>query len=212
MKKAANVLVSIVASALVLTAVSCSKKEAAAPAAAPAEAAPAAAESQAAAPAAAEIPAAALKNINGAYISANDLTVGALTTSFKDEASGFTLNATEEKAMAVEQPQEPAVLGNEVFAQRVSTKGSGNTTLRNITFTAKKDDSIIIYCAQGGSSNRPLHVAAVADGSEVAELSMDPKGSQMNVFEVTAPADGDYCVYSTTGGCYIYQIKVGKAN
>ncbi len=211
-----KITLSIMTMAAVLTAgiVSCSKTNVEKPAA-KTETTATAATTEVAKPAEekkVELPEIALKNINGIYISANDLTVGNVVAEVKAE-DGFVLNASEEKAMAVEQPAEALVAGADVFSNRLSTKGSGNTEVRNVTFPAKAGDSIVIWAAQGGSSNRPLHVVNAASGDEVAELSMLPKDGKtivLNVFEVKAPADGSYCVYSTSGGCYIYQIKVGK--
>lgn len=210
MKKSLVMVAALVSAAFIMGVTSCSKKESA-PANTPAEEAPKAEESAAEAPKAA-VPEAALKNITGIYLSANDLNKGELADVLNAE-DGFVINASAEKIVAIEEPSEAVTVGDDVFTKRISTKGSGKTDFRNIAFPAKKDDSIIIWCAQGGSSNRPLHVADMATGNDIAEFSMDPKEGKTiiaNVFEAKAPADGNYCVYSTSGGCYIFQIKVGK--
>lgn len=199
--------VAAVSAALMMSVTSCNKKaEAPAQPAAPAEKT---AEAAPAAPAkSAEIP--SLKETKG-YISANDLESAALKENVNAE-DGFVLVATEEKGMAVEDLKDIPKIGDETFTKRISTKGSGKVDLRNVSFPAKKGDTVLIYAGQGGSAPRPLHVVDTATGSDIAAFEISPKDISTvtpDVFEVSIPADGTYCVYSTTGGCYLYQIKVG---
>lgn len=151
------------------------------------------------------------KKIEGIYINANDLEKGTISATFVDEASGFTLNATEEKVMEVKQC-DARTIGDELFTQTISTKGSGKVDFRNISFPAKAGDSIIVYTTSSSKSDsRPLHVVNVGTGEEIGTIDMMPdNGKDMTVEEVVVKEDGTYCVYATSGTGYIYQIKVGK--
>lgn len=205
MKKSLLTLAAVSA-ALMMVATSCSKKTADAPAA---PAAPAPAEKAAEAAPAPAAPAAipTLKEVKG-YISANDLEKAALTENLNCE-DGFVLCATAEKGLAIEEMKDAEKSGDETFTKRISTKGSGNPELRNISFPAKKGDTVLIWAGQGGSGDRPLHLANSATATDVAAFNLSPKGSAPDVFEATIPEDGTYCVFSTTGGAYVYQVKVG---
>ena len=184
--------------------------------------APAQAASQPAAeapkPAAQEAPAAEASNnalidrvIDGIFLNANDLEQGVISTTVLDEASGFTLNATEEKVMEVKKCDARTV-GSDLFTQAISTKGSGKVDYRNISFPAKAGDSIIVYVTSSSKTDsRPLHVVNVASGEEIGTVDMMPdNGKDVTVEEVKVAEDGTYCVYATSGTGYIYQIKVGK--
>lgn len=146
------------------------------------------------------------------YINANDLEKGSITE-VKQEEDGFILNASVEKNLSIEKC-DAKKSGDEIFTQRISTKGSGDKNVRNIEFPAKAGETISIFCLSSNkSSARPIHVIT-ADGAEVAVLSAEPDANGVNgevsVVSVQAPADGNYKVFSKSGGAYIYQIKVGK--
>ncbi len=214
MKKinSAAVLLAAVAFSFALSA--CSKTESKTPAPSPASEASASAE-----PAKSEAPAAAAsssdlinKQISGIYMSANDLDAGTLTEVTAAE-DGFSLNATEDKTLEIQDiAKNPVTVGDDTFTKRISTKGSGKAEFRNISFPAKAGDSIIVYCGSSSKSDpRPLHVVNVDSGEEVGTITMAADGSKnVTVDEVIAPKDGTYCVFSTSGTGYIYQIKVGK--
>ena len=51
----------------------------------------------------------------------------------------------------------------------------------------------------------------MATAEEIGTITMmADNGKDMTVAEVVVKEDGNYCVYSTSGTGYIYQIKVGK--
>lgn len=158
------------------------------------------------------------RQVNGIYINANDLTLEVLDKTVVDETSGFTLNATEEKVMEVKKCDQRTI-GDELFTQAISTKGSGKYTIgedalnyRTISFPAKAGDSIIVYTTSSSKTDsRPLHVVNMATAEEIGTIDMMPdNGKDMTVDEVIVKEDGNYCVYATSGTGYIYQIKVGK--
>ncbi len=223
MKKIKVASAFVATTALLLAVSSCSKAE---QKPAPVPAAPAANETPAKTPAptpapAAEEPVAAApalnmelvnKQIEGIYLSANDLEVGVLTAVTPAE-DGFSLNASEEKTLEVQDiTKDPVTVGDDTFTKRITTKGSGKADLRNISFPAKEGDSIIVYCGSSSKSDaRPLHVVDFESGEEIGTITMGANGSKdITVDEVKVSKDGTYCVYSTSGAGYIYQIKVGK--
>ncbi|MBR6912671.1 MAG: hypothetical protein IKN34_02535 [Treponema sp.] len=158
------------------------------------------------------------RKIEGIYINANDLEKAVLTETLVDEVSGFTLNATAEKTLEVKSC-DPRQIGDDLFTQTISTKGSGKFVLgeeplnfRTISFPAKAGDSIIVYATTSSKTDeRPLHVVNMANAEEIGTITMMPdNGKDMTVAEVLVKEDGNYCIYSTSGTGYIYQIKVGK--
>lgn len=158
------------------------------------------------------------RKIEGIYINANDLEKAVLTAPLVDEVSGFTLNASEEKSLEVKSC-DPRQIGEDLFTQAISTKGSGKYTVgedavnyRTISFPAKAGDSIIVYATTSSKTDeRPLHVVNMATAEEIGTITMmADNGKDMTVAEVIVKEDGNYCVYSTSGTGYIYQIKVGK--
>lgn len=158
------------------------------------------------------------RKIEGIYINANDLEKAVLTAPLVDEVSGFTLNASEEKSLEVKSC-DPRQIGEDLFTQAISTKGSGKYTVgegavnyRTISFPAKAGDSIIVYATTSSKTDeRPLHVVNMATAEEIGTITMmADNGKDMTVAEVVVKEDGNYCVYSTSGTGYIYQIKVGK--
>jgi hypothetical protein len=158
------------------------------------------------------------RKIEGIYLNANDLEKAVLTAPLVDEVSGFTLNASEEKSLEVKSC-DPRQIGDDLFTQAISTKGSGKYTVgedavnyRTISFPAKAGDSIIVYATTSSKTDeRPLHVVNMATAEEIGTITMmADNGKDMTVAEVVVKEDGNYCVYSTSGTGYIYQIKVGK--
>ena len=116
MKKSVLVISAVASAVLMMAFASCNKKsETVAPAPAPAaEAKPA----EAAAPAPAK--AAELKPLSDArYVSANDIDKGVVSTSL-EQPDGFVLVATEEKAMEVQSIADvPKTVGSDVFKQEI---------------------------------------------------------------------------------------------
>ena len=210
MKKSVLAISAVVSAALMMSFVSCNKKaETAAPASAPA------AEAKAAEPAApAPAKAAEVKPLSDArYVSANDIDKGVVSTSL-EQPDGFVLVATEEKAMEVQSIADvPKTVGEDIFTQRISTKGSGKVDFRNISFPAKAGETIRCYALSSSKTDsRPLHVVNVESGEEIGVITMEPdNGSNpVTVGDVAVAKDGTYCVYATSGTGYIYQVIVGK--
>lgn len=210
MKKSVLVISAVASAVLMMAFASCNKKsEAAASAPAPAaEAKPA----EAAAPAPAK--AAELKPLSDArYVSANDIDKGVVSTSL-EQPDGFVLVATEEKAMEVQSIADvPKTVGSDVFTQRISTKGSGKVDYRNISFPAKAGETIRCYALSSSKTDsRPLHVVNVESGEEIGTITMlpDTGSNPVTVEDVAVTKDGKYCVYATSGTGYIYQVIVGK--
>ena len=156
------------------------------------------------------------RQIEGIYINANDLEQGVIADTLVDSESGFTFNATAEKTFEVKKCDQRQI-GDDLFVQAISTKGSGKykngeKNERTISFHANAGDSIIVYATTSSKTDsRPLHVVNMATDEEIGTIEMmADNGKDVTVEEVVVKDAGDYCVYSTSGAGYIYQIKVGK--
>lgn len=207
MKKSVMTISAVVSAALMMSFASCNKKSTdLTPTQSPAAETNAGASAKAAA--------ADVKPLSDArYVSANDIDVGVVSSNL-EQPDGFVLVASDEKAMEVQSIADvPKTVGEDVFTQRISTKGSGKVDFRNISFPAKAGETIRCYALSSSKTDsRPLHVVNVESGEEIGIVTMEPDNgtNPVTVGDISVPKDGTYCVYATAGTGYIYQVVVGK--
>ena len=142
------------------------------------------------------------------YLSAADLTAGAITAAL--EAEGFTVYARSDKNVTVEamDPGRTAADG-EVFTARIKLNGGGAVDFRSIGFSAKTGAVVTIYL--NSSSKTDARVLKVTDeaGNVLAELVAPPDvGAVAGTATFTVPKDGKYFVFSAASGINIYLIDI----
>lgn len=144
------------------------------------------------------------------YVSANDVEKGTYTDVKKLE-DGFALNGTADKPVEVTKVgEEKAEYNGEVFTQRFKLGGSGSTTARNISFSAKKGQVVTILGLSSSKTDTRSIAVADTQGQVVGSVDVAPAAGAvpLSVGTVKIPADGDYFVYSKKSGIYIYTIVV----
>lgn len=144
------------------------------------------------------------------YINANDLEKTEIVEESKQE-DGFVLLGTAEKNVTVDTCPTHTAEDGEVFTQRIKLNGSGTAEYRNISFPAKKGETVTVY-GNSGSKTDTRSIIVMGTAGQVAELSMDPdpSGAKPSIESFKAPADDTYMIYSKKSGINVYQIKVTK--
>lgn len=139
------------------------------------------------------------------WLNANDLTAGTITTELKVN-DNWTLFANG-SSMKV-QSANVTTSDGQVFTQRISTDGTGDTTKRALKLTLTEKSYIVIYAASSGSS-RPLRVVD-SDGKDATDaLTLAAKDTPVDPSRAITLEPGTYYIYSTGGTGYIYGVKMG---
>lgn len=149
------------------------------------------------------------------YLSANDLTVGAIIGDKKEE-DGFVVHGPADasgKGFLVEdKAKDPATCGEEKITNRISAKGAGSLTERSISFPAKAGEIIYIYARSSNKKSARAIKVVNAAGTEIAEVMGEPDQDSkvIKALTVKVPAADTYTVYPVGGGAYFYMIQVVK--
>ena len=142
------------------------------------------------------------ETVSDMYLAADDLEKKDYTESFT--VNGFTVNATSEKGVTVDENAKTADDG-ESFTLRLKLNGTGAADYRSIHFTAAAASKVTVYAMSGSSSaDRELGLFT-EDGAEVSVGTALGASLSAITFDVAA---GDYYIASKGSGINVYAIKV----
>lgn len=143
------------------------------------------------------------------FFSANDLEP--ITLSEKTNYDGFTINATTDKPIAIQEMDEREAEDGEIFNNRIKLGGSGNKDKLSITFKLKKGDKVTVYLnSTSKTDERVLNVMSSSSNDVLFSLPAPPATSLMEagIASFSANEDGTYTICSAKSGIYIYAIKI----
>ena len=142
-----------------------------------------------------------------AYISANDLEGAKITSTV--EFDGVFLIATAEKHMTIELLDDGREAEDgEIFNGRIKLEGSGKISQRAISFSAKKGETMKVYCNSSSKTEARTIVIADGSGNQIGALTAPQDGSGVGIATFSIPEDGTYYLWSKKSGINIYAIIV----